>query len=458
MTTAGPELQRELERIAERVPAYDVLAGAVARHRRRRTIKISVGSVVAVVAVLLGAVAAPGVLRTDAAPRPAAPRHEPSLPQRVDTPWRWTPSPEDSPAGPAALIFSGSSSLVGGLSEGRVAVVGAERDTYRLVRPRHGTIRDDRALVAPDGTRIAYTTTEHDSPIYVLDLRTGRTHALHRPRGLVDHEPLAWSPDGRTLAALQRTGVGNTPAWIQLVDVDSLDHGRWRAAFRISDMVQGRPTVAFSPDGTQIAYQSVGPIQVATVTGRMIESHAFPTTYQLAGTGAWTPDGRHLAVVERTQCCRDGNQFRARLELFTARDFTHVAGQEFPELPGVTAVRLLGWRRNGDAVLVASYSRPEPASAAATNTGPITVLALRRGGEPQVLLAPPREVHGIDISTAVVTGGRTRPGGSAPIWPMDLGWGAVAILWVVVMLVSKTVAIAAFFLRRRRLHPGQQGG
>ncbi len=112
--------------------------------------------------------------------------------------------------------------------------------------------------------------------------------------------PLAWSPDGKSIALVRlstpHSGDARDAA-IQIVDVAT---GRMRGLTG-SDRLEGQPT--FSPDGAQIAYWqprdgdsgSVNEIHVASASGGAGRSITRPLDRN-AARSIWMPDGKSLLV------------------------------------------------------------------------------------------------------------------------------------------------------------------
>jgi DNA-binding beta-propeller fold protein YncE len=173
---------------------------------------------------------------------------QPSIPTRVYPPMPFPSTVQDAPAGPAALIVTGR----GGFGtievlgyEDRAIVVG-QNGSYRVVRHNQFAagksllLSPDGRFVAGDGGLEGARPGTDFSATSVLDLTTGQVHSYDAG------QPLAWSPDGRSLLA--RSGSGN----LSVVDVDA------KAVVDL-DLYGGEPTsptwVAFSPDGRRAALQ-----------------------------------------------------------------------------------------------------------------------------------------------------------------------------------------------------------
>jgi hypothetical protein len=200
------------------------------------------------------------------------------------------------------------------------------------------------------------------------------------------------------------------------------DDRRTRLAEAATDEGLGS-AVAFAPDGARLAFQTGRTVVVADLDGRRLSSFTLTPESELAGKGAWSADGRTLTVARRGI---DTWSLR-RVDAATGRD---LGALDMPAVPGVTAIRLLGWAADGSARVVAYQPAPHAPGAFNSpidmnerlsygNVGTVRVLALARGaGAPTTLLVAPDDVVSIDVSDTVVHGGRTReahpPGGLGP--------------------------------------------
>ena len=152
--------------------------------------------------------------------------------------------------------------------------------------------------VSPDGATAAFL---GDGHLALTDLRTGSTRPLELP-GL-DGGPAAWSPDGRTLAVADATGLWT----VRVAD-------RHTATVHVSTLqnaVEPASSVAWSPDGSRIAFFDVAQDQQHAL-GRYTLMTTRPDGSDLVAvhdagwcecdrTGppsvAWSPDGTQLAVA-----------------------------------------------------------------------------------------------------------------------------------------------------------------
>ncbi|HEV7706962.1 MAG TPA: hypothetical protein VGP16_02085 [Asanoa sp.] len=416
-------LRESLHGAAGDVPAYPVYekALATARRSRRRT-----GFAVAAVLVLVAlAGAVPPLVDTVA---PAAAGADAALPDRVGVPPLGSLHATDRPRlGPASVIFTGQGhELEYGMGGSLITVVGARDDRYRIIRGGIEARAGVDTVLSADGRQVAVSADISLRPaVEIVDLVTG--HSRDVGSGVAGTDlvaPVAWSPDGRALVVLdtvpvdaERTGHRHV---LSVVWPD--DDRRTRLAEAATDEGLGS-AVAFAPDGARLAFQTGRTVVVADLDGRRLSSFTLTPESELAGKGAWSADGRTLTVARRGI---DTWSLR-RVDAATGRD---LGALDMPAVPGVTAIRLLGWAADGSARVVAYQPAPHAPGAFNSpidmnerlsygNVGTVRVLALARGaGAPTTLLVAPDDVVSIDVSDTVVHGGRTReahpPGGLGP--------------------------------------------
>jgi hypothetical protein len=117
--------------------------------------------------------------------------------------------------------------------------------------------------------------------------------------------PQAWSPDGRWLAVI----AYDAPRWEQsdglivphvvraTLHLVGTASGAHRLVAGLDPLgVHDGFTVAFTSDGTRVAYQSGQAVTVATLDGRVVNRFTVGADRHLAGKGAWTRDGRALIL------------------------------------------------------------------------------------------------------------------------------------------------------------------
>ncbi|WP_433312635.1 WD40 repeat domain-containing protein [Micromonospora chersina] len=445
-------LREALREAAAEVPAYPVHERAVrtARRTRRRT-AAAVAAVLVLVALVPVAVRGGG--RPSIAP---AGVDGPALPDRIGLPAFGSLRATDRPRlGPAALIFSGQARGLTGLldEDGTIGIVGADADRYRTWTVGFEAPVGEEVLLSPDGRRVAVPAGSSEHPrVDLVDLVDGTVgHLASTVPGSVTSEPAGWAPDGTALVVRDTTPANpEGSAYVNTLSLVRLDTGR---AVRLLETDQlpifGTP-VAFTADGSRLAFQVGDKVLVTGTDGRQITSFALPPESGLAGKGAWLPDGT-LALVSHDP---DTTRWRLRrVDPATGRDLGVLA---LPAVDGVTTIRLLGWWPDGSA-LVVGY-RPDPHAPARfdgpvdmdqrtvyPNVRTVRVLGLTPGAAvPDTLLTAPDQVLAIDVADAVVRAGRVRAA-DPPSGPGGRVWWAA----------GAAALVLGGLLARRLLRPGR---
>lgn len=442
------EVSAGLHAVAGQIPAPVLPPDLWRRGRRRRRLRVAAAAgcalVAAVAATLL--VAVPVGHRDGADTAPAeAPRTIPSV---VYAPLFLQRSVRTSPNGPAALVVSGEGSLRGsdvfGGVEGRTLVVGGDGRNRMLNSVDEGEV-GDRYHLSPDGRYLAAPgpvdgawAAGYDSTS-VVDLTTGRVRAY---RGGL---PLGWTRDGRFLLLDRRPAADG----LAVLDVGS-GAVRTLAADAGRD-VRGRFT-AFSPDGSRVVLGLGSVLAVVDLASGASQPRIdLGPRRVLAGSGAWTPDGR-IAVWEIVSGCTgpcempfpETGEFRLRfVDPVTGAD---VPGPAFVTLSGQLP-RLLGWLPDGGAV-VETY-RPGVQPPAAQGDGPrLRVVALEPAGGSRELIRLPADAHHVDVARDLLESGRF--GGKSSLGARLLDWlaGTAGDL-IVAALVLALGVLAIRALRRR---------
>lgn len=451
-------LREALREAAAEVPAYPVHDRAVRAARRQRL------RTVAVVAVVLALTAAvPLTVRGDgrAAPTLADPGVA-ALPDRLGLPPLGALRATDRPhLGPASVVFSGQARGLTGLTDedGTVGIVAADADRYRNWTVGVEVPAGEGVLLSPDGRRLAVPDRSGFRPgINLIDLVTGTTRHLPSPRaGSSMTDPAGWAPDGSALVVRDTTPTNpEGSAYANTLSLLRIDTGRAVRLLETSQVpVFGAP-VAFTADGTRLAYQVGDKVLVSSADGQQISSFALPAESALAGKGAWLPDGS-LALVNRDPATDRWGLGRVDVE---GRELPAPA---LPTVSGVRAIRLLGWQADGSAWVVAY--QPEPNAPALPTGGPldmgertwyqavrsIRVLGLTPGAAaPTTLLTAPDQVLAIDVADQIVHAGRVRE--AHP--PSALGgrvWWGVGLA----ALALGAVYVHRWLRRRRALSRGR---
>lgn len=313
MTIDPARLREDLHRASDGLVLapdllQDVRRGAGRRLRRRRA-----GSVLTAGALGAAVVLAAPLARTwtagDPAGQAAGPAARPAaLPDRMAGYSYLTGSVSSSSPGRAVALFQHGFG-VEALDLPQAVVVGADGDVYRRV-----DLAEDRAddqgdpapmLLSPDGTRIAVGHYDEDrADLALLDLATGdvEVHRVPAARSVV---PLAWSRDGRLAYVFgpdPTSPHSGTPiaGAVGVLDTTAGDVRELPAA-------GSAETLAFSPDGTELAVQhrarAGGVLQVFGLDGRLRRTLTPPGGHHLDGADAWSPDGMLLATSRPPLFC-----------------------------------------------------------------------------------------------------------------------------------------------------------
>ncbi|BCJ52767.1 hypothetical protein Asp14428_42420 [Actinoplanes sp. NBRC 14428] len=433
--------------------------------RRRRT-RMAAG-VLAAVAVVA---AVPLVLggHGGQSPTPAdSPR--PVVPSTVYPPVTGEDTVLESPPGPAAILVAGDRELRGSDIwgfEGRSLLVGRSGG-YRLARSvgemSAGTA--DGLLLSPDGRYLAGGLSmegvdyppEGDPQTGVLDLTTGTV------RQYGGGDPMAWSPDGRFI--LVRGSSGNTDHSLYSMHLLEVATGRKQPLPRAEGEFLPGNVAAFSPDGKRLAVATTTSLQVFDLAGNTrTEITGLTDRDRLAGPGAWLPDGRRIAMYSITGCV-DGtvcDEAALRQREFRVRYLDAGTGQpaDGPRLDPARglAVRMLGWQREGSAV-VAVHSpergaRLDPDDAPWLETdywtvGGVELSAFGPDGGRRRLVDLPGGAGFVDVPTGLLD----QFGGPAPNRVEGAARRALAWLWPVgqVLELLAVLAVAALVLRIRHV-------
>lgn len=322
MTT---HLREELDRLADTQPAFRPDPSTWDRGRRaRRRSRIASGAAAVAVVAVVGGLGAQG-LGADS-PSPAG-REVPegAVPRRIaDIPsdLRAT-SPADGlglGAASAAFVSSTGDPVVVTATDGqphRLDLPGwAPHSAGLAVSPDGGTLAWEQEVPGEDGTHLG-----------VLDLGSGDV-ALHRLRPETFRlRQLTWSPDSSWVAYVGDLRTGGGGSAIGRVDV----------AGGSSEPLEPR-------DGT--GHEAVGDLAVSS-DGAIVVSRPWGGLFRVdragserlsdrrgVGPGAWSPDGRHLALRSSP------SEASYTMDAATGEVLTHPFAD--PTL-GLAAVRPIGW-------------------------------------------------------------------------------------------------------------------
>ena len=374
------------------------------------------GAAVAVLVVLL--TSRPGDIPTDHT-GPA------TLPNRMADYSLLTGTVSSSPAGRAVALYQHGWG-VEFMDYPHAEVLGADGDVYRWVdeadNRADGLSQGDPGpmLLSPDGDQVAVGDFNGIRPdLALVDLATADVahHRLSAGQSLL---PVAWSPDGSRIAYLANEEPTNpyrgTPitGTVGLFDVDT------GTAEQLAD-ADDVQTVAFSPDGTEVAIQrrsSAGNVDILSLVGgapRSIEVRG-----QLAGAAAWSPDGTVLATVVDTSGQRSVLSFAAAGPVREVpRPISIDLAPNSIDYTSNTA-SMLGWRSPTEVLLMTELSED-----VASDSYWVIAVPLG-GGEPRRLMEiPENNSYGVGrfmLASGLVRGIEVRPAGEVNRGPWPWEW------------------------------------
>lgn len=423
MTAAPGTLREALRQTADAAPPIVVPDGLFSRARRRSRARRAIVLTVVVLAAL-SLVASPGLARLPVEPAEPGPQGQAGLPTRLVTAPRWAVDLADAPLASAVAVYAGRESHESVFfgDSFPLTVVGPH-DEYRVYqRPEwsQASFYTPTFLLSPDGRYVlmAHPTggTPDDQGTLLLDLRTGTT------RQLAGGVPLAWSPDG-TRVVLATTDFSSTATDTTFHVVTVPDGQIVQTAIMTMRSSTDAATAALSPDGTKLAIQVGGVIEV-----RENGTTLFDTTVDsgwLAGPAAFTPDG-NIALLTTTGLLRfiDG----ALGEAVTGVSYPVLPAQPIDEPP---TAHLVGWQDGVPVVVtdsgVVALSRPTRALlTAAPGTGELQIAA-------DALSRPAR------------VPGRPDPG------PFALRYHTLLVVGVVAVALLALASVGFRWIRRRSL-------
>ncbi|MEU4688867.1 WD40 repeat domain-containing protein [Actinoplanes sp. NPDC023714] len=374
-----------------------------------------------------------------------------TIPGGLELPWMWQATVAMDAPGRAAVLVGGDTLGFNGSdiydAEGKLAVVGRNGEYRTLLYGGVDSIAaGEDVLLSPDGRRVAGPS-DDDSSLVVTDLDTG-AEKHYDPEGNWSGA-VAWAPDGRSVLASRYDDT------LALLDLES---GK---AQTIGDRVFSSPVrtasrAAFAPDGRHLAVTSGESLQLVDRTGKTVWTSPLGDRTYLAGTGAFSPDGRLIALANLSGCLDDCDEQDLAARTWTVTYLNATTGKpaEGPALSAVTgsAIRALGWSQGRDLVILryepekgAHRDAKGDASFQAWNdtgwyeTGHITLQALTPDGQTRTLLDPPDGVLTMDVSADLLQQGAF--GGPTPYaapFPARsiIGWALSPLICIIPVLLG----------------------
>ena len=241
----------------------------------------------AIFVAVLAAVVGPIVAFPGAEPVPAA------IPDRLHVPPIYTFGVTMSAPGPAAVIFKGQSTS-DGWNEGRLAVVAAGSDRYRVVNEFPGTLPGTDGLLSPDGRLFTAQKGVVDLSDSDVVMRYG------------DEQQLGFAPVSNRLMTVRWTDemmpeYPRTADWIAIHDLDGTAPP---VRVRVDAAVLPSPkSTALSVDDRSLAVVAGYEIRIFHLaagggTPTLVAQFPVRVATTLGGGGAWRPDGAALATQE----------------------------------------------------------------------------------------------------------------------------------------------------------------
>ncbi|MDE0131266.1 MAG: hypothetical protein OXQ32_03250, partial [bacterium] len=172
-------------------------------------------------------------------------------------------------------------------------------DANVSIKQHTHTQRDSHSSLSPDGTRIVFNRhMDGDFQIFVMDIDGANLKQITHRGGTVPR----WSPDGTRIAFTRTT----PQLWINQGNlVKSLDENIFVMGADGANLQQvthgGGSNPVWSPDGTRIAYESIGSIDqsffttIFTVNADGTNPEQLGSMPALARKPVWSPDGSKIA-------------------------------------------------------------------------------------------------------------------------------------------------------------------
>lgn len=444
------------------------------RRRERWTQGLSAVVVLLVVAVAFAVTGQGGGTRITPADGSDA------VPGDVSTPWMWQATVQSDPRGQASLLLTGDGWGLSGTDvfdhEGKVAVVGRDGSYRMLLYAGASQTAGHGVVLSPDGRQVASQFLPDEQPAWavVTDLATGHSRRLVSEGRDCCAVPVAWSPDGRLLLALDHpfaptgfdpvTGYGQVPAELVVYDLTA---GTTQRLGAVGDLHQLRAAsaAAFSPDSRHVVMTVGKQVKLMSLSGQTLWTADLGDRTYLAGVGAYTGDGRLITTVTLDgcldSCTTDALAERTwRFGYLDAATGAPATGPALADAKGM-AVRALGWRHGRD--LVTLEYEPEPGHDRTSQqpmwqdtgyweTGHVVLTARTPDGNVETLLDPPGEVLGIDVARDLLEAGRFGgPAAQPAMFPArDIIMVPLVLLGAPLLLVLGVTGLVLWRWRRRR--------
>ncbi|HCU48255.1 MAG TPA: hypothetical protein DGG94_00215, partial [Micromonosporaceae bacterium] len=222
---------------------------------------------------------------------------------------------------------------------------------------------------------------------------------------------------------------------------------------------------AFSPDGNRLAVATKDALHIFDLpTGTVRKLYDFSSRHRLAGPGAWLPDGKRLAIYYMGGCDDDRVCYESDLahrlfqvDYLDAETGTPADGPDLYPAEGLAA-RMLGWQKDGDAV-VAVYQpekghvkAPDDALWSETDwwtVGGVELKEFRGDGTRQNLVNLPESALFVEVPAELLDSF----GGPSPSWPEGAARRLLAIYWPLgqfgLLLLAMVLAGVGLLARRR---------
>lgn len=344
--TTPTRLAERLHDLADDAPhAFDTETESLWRQGRRdgRRRRAAVGAVVVMVALLAAFATGTALERTAPQPLPVAAGGEQGLPDHFYDPSPWLPDDEGAP-GPLVAVMPAERGAWGG---GVPAVVGVVASTqeYRFLELPDVPLDEDLAL-SPDGTQVAWWTTDGDpngsvTGYAVYDTGTGevRRREVESGSGIVAVR-LLWADD-ETLVA-QYGPISEVTSGADAADgvTENLVAETWTSAGEPVELPQSQSWLLESTNGNGdvVVVDTDRAVYLAVDVAAPATPVDLPPRASVRGSGTvvLSPDGRRFATQASART-RNAQHLRAAVQIGAPEGVLR-------DLPGSVFTRaLVGW-------------------------------------------------------------------------------------------------------------------